>query len=190
MHCYEIIPSWKAWLCLTRGLGRAALFDCGQWRKWRGSRSARRPPGKLNAKNGPPLRDFMNCRIWNFVVSLLPLCSFTSFSLRAMLCPVSRCVNLPCKVSLTFPRRFSLGGGHSCSGPCTSLQPNMMIERNACNSLFSRNQQKKKTQRDNVAERVFPWFRTFLAWEPAKDKAACFLWRWNRVSSCEIASSR
>jgi len=28
-----------------------------------GGRGACRPPGKLNAKNGPPLRDFMNCRI-------------------------------------------------------------------------------------------------------------------------------
>jgi len=28
-----------------------------------GGRGARRPSGKLNARNGPPLRDFMNCRI-------------------------------------------------------------------------------------------------------------------------------
>ena len=27
--CYEIIPSWKAWLCFYLWFGGAALFDCG-----------------------------------------------------------------------------------------------------------------------------------------------------------------
>jgi len=31
-----------------------ATTQC-QWRNWRGGRVARRPPGKLNVKNGPPL---------------------------------------------------------------------------------------------------------------------------------------
>jgi len=36
-----------------------------QWRNWRGGAEVRAaPPGKLNVKNGPPFRDFMNCRIW------------------------------------------------------------------------------------------------------------------------------
>jgi len=30
MHCYEIIPSWKAWLCFNPWLRGAALFDSPQ----------------------------------------------------------------------------------------------------------------------------------------------------------------
>ena len=69
MHCYEIIPSWKAWLCFNLWLGGATLFDCGRKHfstvcNWRGAEVRVGPPGKLNARNRPPLTDFMNCRIW------------------------------------------------------------------------------------------------------------------------------
>ena len=48
------------------------LFFCAtltgghtQWRNWRGEGLRSAPsPCKLNAKNVPPLRDFVNCRIW------------------------------------------------------------------------------------------------------------------------------
>jgi len=47
---------------LIRGLGGQHFSTVGSG-VTDGGRGACRPPGKLNAKNGPPLRDFMNCRI-------------------------------------------------------------------------------------------------------------------------------
>jgi len=44
MHCYEIIPSWKAWICFNPWLGGAALFDSsleGNFRLWGRHFSAR-----------------------------------------------------------------------------------------------------------------------------------------------------
>jgi len=48
MHCYEIIPSWKAWLCFKPWLGGAALFDSGMAALFdspRGGTSPCRGPG-------------------------------------------------------------------------------------------------------------------------------------------------
>jgi len=62
MHCYEIIPYERLDFALTRGLGRRHFSTVGSG-VTDGGRDARRPPGKLTAKNGPPIGDFINCRI-------------------------------------------------------------------------------------------------------------------------------
>jgi len=56
MHCYEIIPSWKAWLCFNPWLGGDRHFSTvGSDVTDGGQGCAPPPPGKINAKNGPLL---------------------------------------------------------------------------------------------------------------------------------------
>jgi len=62
MHCYEIIPSWKAWLCFKPWLGGWHFSTVGSG-VTDGGQGCAPPPWQAKCKKWVPLWDFMNCRI-------------------------------------------------------------------------------------------------------------------------------